>query len=96
MNIFLDVPASLDLLIAHSLTVTQIGNSLSYTTLVLIIEIETPASHSKWNVTQNGMALKREYRSIWNVAQYECHSKYMEYHSNIYRVFFFSGPLFFA
>ena len=39
------------------------------TASVLIIEIETPASHSKWSVTQNGMSLKIECHSKWNVTQ---------------------------
>ena len=33
-------------------------DSASYTTTGFIIEIGTPPSHSKWNVTKNGMPLK--------------------------------------
>ena len=51
----------------HWLTDIEIGNWQSYTTSVLIIEIETPASHSKWNITQNGMSLKMKCHSKWNV-----------------------------
>jgi hypothetical protein len=80
-NRFLDALASLVLLIAHWLTHSPIGNWWSYTTLVLIIEIETPASHSKLNVTQIGMSLKMECHSKRIVTQngmpfkMECHSK---------------------
>ena len=77
---FLDALASLVLLIAHWLTHSPIGNWWSSTTLVLTIEIETPASHSKLNVTQNEMSLKMECHSKRNVTQNGM-SLYMEFHS---------------
>ena len=61
---FLDALASLGLMIVtQSLTDRPNGNLLFYTTSGLTIEIEIPASHSKWNATQNGMSLKTECHS---------------------------------
>ena len=76
---FLDALASLVLMIDPD---REIGNWQSYITSVLILEIETPASHRNWNVTQNGMSLKMEGHSKWKVTQYrmslkmECHLKF--------------------
>ena len=88
---FLDALTSLVLLVIHSVTDTEIRNLQSYTTSVLIIEIETQANHSKLNVTQNGISLKIKCQSKWNDTQnlislkMQCHSKKMsrrmEYHS---------------
>ena len=62
----------------------------------LVLEIHSElreASHSKWNVTQNGVSLKMECNSKLNVTQYgmslkmECHLKWnalkMECHSKL-------------
>ena len=94
-SIFLDALASLDLLIAHSLTDSlterlEIDSPIppQFSSLRLRHQPVTQNGmslkmecHSKWNVTQNGMSLKMECHSKWNVTQNRMTLK-MECHSN--------------